>query len=156
MNIYLLLKTVHILGVIIFLGNILVTGWWKIMADRTHDPQIIAFAQRQVILTDIVLTSTGVVLILASGIANAILFDMNIFSVRWLSWSLWLFAASGVIWLLVLLPVQIKQYRMSKIFANDGCIPEAYWQLCKIWGIFGTLATILPLFSVYWMVFKPV
>ena len=47
-NSYLWLKVLHIVGVVLFLGNIIVTGWWKNMADRTKNPQIIAFAQRQV------------------------------------------------------------------------------------------------------------
>ena len=34
-NLYLWLKVVHIFGVVLFLGNIIVTGWWKNMADRT-------------------------------------------------------------------------------------------------------------------------
>ena len=38
----------NLLGVVIFLGNIAVTGWWKFMADRTGDSKIISFAQRQV------------------------------------------------------------------------------------------------------------
>lgn len=51
-NPYLLIKSLHLLGVILFVGNIIVTGWWKVMADRTGNPAIIAFAQRQVTLTD--------------------------------------------------------------------------------------------------------
>ena len=38
MNTYLLLKSLHIFGVVIFLGNIIVTGWWKVMVDRTKNP----------------------------------------------------------------------------------------------------------------------
>ena len=30
-------KVVHLAGVVIFLGNIIVTGLWKVMADRTGD-----------------------------------------------------------------------------------------------------------------------
>jgi uncharacterized membrane protein len=44
MNTYLLLKSLHILGVVLFLGNIIITGWWKAMADRTRNPVVIAFA----------------------------------------------------------------------------------------------------------------
>lgn len=51
---YLTLKSLHILRAVIFLGNIIVTGWWKVMADRSRDLKIIAFAQRQVTLTDFV------------------------------------------------------------------------------------------------------
>ena len=49
----------NLLGVVIFLGNITVTGWWKLMADRTGDSKIISFAQRQVTLTDYVVTTGG-------------------------------------------------------------------------------------------------
>ena len=64
MNTYLLLKSFHIFGVVIFLGNIIITGWWKVMADRTKNKQIIAFAQRQVTITDYLFTFGGVLLIL--------------------------------------------------------------------------------------------
>lgn len=37
-NTYLLFKTIHLLGVVVFLGNIIVTAWWKIMADRNGHP----------------------------------------------------------------------------------------------------------------------
>jgi uncharacterized membrane protein len=33
---------VHLFGVVIFLGNIIVTAFWKVMADRTRDPRNIA------------------------------------------------------------------------------------------------------------------
>jgi len=29
-NAYLWLKTLHVLGAVLFLGNIIVTGWWKV------------------------------------------------------------------------------------------------------------------------------
>ena len=58
-NTYLLLKSIHIFGVILLMGNIIVTAWWKFMADKTKEPNVIAFAQRQVILTDFVFTAPG-------------------------------------------------------------------------------------------------
>jgi uncharacterized membrane protein len=156
MNTYLLLKSVHILGVVLFLGNIIITGWWKIMADRTKNKQIIAFAQRQVTLTDYVFTLGGVLLVLATGIGNAILHELNYLSIKWLAWGYWLFIASGVIWVAILLPIQIKQAKMAKQFSEQEPIPEQYWKLGNLWIIFGTLATLLPLANLYWMVFKPV
>ncbi len=73
------LKTLHIVGAVLFLGNIVVTGWWKVMADRTRDPRVIAFAQRQVTLTDWVFTGGGVIWVAIlipvqarlAGLANA-------------------------------------------------------------------------------------
>lgn len=154
-NTYLILKSLHILGAVIFLGNIIVTAWWKFMADRTRNPVIIAFAQRQVTLTDYVFTLGGVILIVATGIGNAVLHNMDYLSIRWLAWGYWLFILSGVIWVLVLIPVQIKQAKMAKQFSENGVIPDLYWRLGQIWLVFGILATILPLLNIYWMVFKP-
>lgn len=154
MDTYLLLKSLHIFGIVIFLGNIIVTGWWKVMADRTKNPTIIAFAQRQVTLTDFIFTLGGVLLISVTGIGNAILHDMDYLTIKWLAWGYWLFIMSGIIWIVVLLPVQIKQAKMAKQFIEGEKIPEDYLTLSKIWIIFGTLATLLPLTNLYFMVFK--
>ena len=152
---YLTLKSLHILGAVIFLGNIIVTGWWKVMADRTKNPKVIAFAQRQVTLTDFVFTAGGAALILGTGITNATVHNMDYWCIRWLAWGMWLFIASGVIWVAVLIPVQIKQARMAREFDINGNIPDSYWVLGKLWIVFGTVATVLPLISLYWMIFKP-
>jgi uncharacterized membrane protein len=152
---YLLLKSLHVLGVVIFLGNIIVTAWWKVMADRTGEPRIIAFAQRQVTLTDFIFTAGGVALILATGVGNAAIHQMDIWHTRWLAWGMGLFIVSGVIWVAVLIPVQVLQARMARAFAGGGPIPEGYWRLGNLWMIFGIVATVLPLVNIYWMVFKP-
>lgn len=47
-DVYSTLKNLHILGVILFLGNIIVTAWWKVMADSQSNSMVVAFAQRQV------------------------------------------------------------------------------------------------------------
>lgn len=152
---YLWLKTLHLFGIMVFLGNIIITGWWKFMADRTHNPQIIAFAQRQVTLTDYMFTASGAALLLAAGWGNAALHGMAISEIRWLSWGFWLFNLSGLIWVAILIPVQTRQERMAQKFKDDAEIPQEYWQLCKRWNIWGAFATLLPLMNLYWMVFKP-
>jgi len=154
-NTYLLLKSLHILGIILFLGNIIITAWWKAMADKTKEPAIVAFAQRQVTLTDFIFTFGGVVLVSTTGIGNAVLHNMDYYSIKWLSWGYWLYVISGVIWVLILIPIQIVQAKMARVFVKNDKIPDNYWKLGKIWLIFGILATILPMINIYWMVFKP-
>ena len=68
---YTAFKIVHMLGVVLFLGNIIVTGFWKAIADRTGNPAVIAFAQRLVTLTDWIFTAGGVALVLAGGFGMA-------------------------------------------------------------------------------------
>ncbi len=154
-NSYLWLKTIHVLGVVLFLGNVIITGWWKIMADKTRNPQIIAYAQRQVTLTDYIFTAGGVTILLSAGMANAGIHHMD-FSAKWLTQGMLMFVLSGLIWVAILIPVQIKQAKMAKEFAVTSIIPEAYWKLCNRWNVFGVIATLLPLANLYLMVFKPV
>ncbi|MDP3087876.1 MAG: DUF2269 domain-containing protein [Methylotenera sp.] len=153
-NTYLWLKVVHILGVVLFLGNIIVTGWWKNMADLTKNPQIIAYAQRQVTLTDFIFTGGGVLILLVAGMVNVHFHDMS-YATKWLGHGMAIFLVSGVIWAAVLIPIQIKQAKMAKAFAVSGEIPASYWKLCTTWNLFGLLATLIPLANLYFMVFKP-
>jgi uncharacterized membrane protein len=151
---YQLLKSIHMLGVTIFLGNIIVTAVWKVLADRTKSPAIVAYAQRLVTITDFAFTAVGVLLILVSGRLLALRFG-EIGDILWLNWGWWLFIASGVIWVLILIPIQIKQARLAKDFSKEEEIPESYWTLSNYWAVFGSVATILPLANLYFMVFKP-
>ena len=64
-------KVIHLLGVILFLGNIIVTGVWKVLADRTGEPRIIGYAQRLVTVTDWIFTAGGVALILIGAYGMA-------------------------------------------------------------------------------------
>lgn len=114
-----------------------------------------AFAQRQVTLTDFVFTAGGAALVLGTGVGNAVLHGMDYLSIRWLAWGYWLFVVSGVIWIAILIPVQIKQGRMARLFADGGTIPDNYWRLGRVWIVFGIFANVLPLANLYWMVFKP-
>ena len=155
MNTYLILKSLHILGAVLFLGNIIVTGWWKVMANRTKNPIIIGFAQRQVTLTDFVFTAGGATLLLAAGMANIGIHQISIMDTPWLFWGLVLFSISGLIWVAVLIPIQIKQAKEAKLFTADTVISEAYWRREMIWYITGITATVLPLISVMLMVLKP-
>ncbi len=83
-------------------------------------------------------------------------FMSNTWDIQWLTWGRCLFIASGIIWMTVLIPTQIKQARMARDFAISKSIPEGYWKLSKRWNIFGAIAVFLPLINIYWMVFKPV
>ena len=153
---YLTFKALHILGVVLFLGSILFTAWWKLIADRTRDPRVIAFAQRQVARTDWVFTASGALILLIGGHAAIWWSGMDLRNTPWLFTGDLLFILSGLIWLSILVPVQRAQARLAREFADGGEIPDRYWRLCRIWNIVGTVATLLPLAVIYFMVFKPV
>jgi uncharacterized membrane protein len=152
---YATLKALHVLGVVVLVGNVTVTAFWKVFADRTRDPRLIAHAQHMVTVTDWVFTLGGILLIYGSGFAAAWVGGMDPFAPGWLLWGQVLFAVSGVIWLGILVPAQIRQARLARGFAAGGPIPAAYLRDGRRWLFWGIVATV-PLVGAIWvMVTKP-
>lgn len=149
-----MLLFIHVLGAVIFLGNLIVTFFWKLMANRSEDPAILAFSQRMVTKTDRLFTALGATLLAVSGYLYAVKFNLSV-TESWLLWAQVAFYASAVLWVLILLPIQHQQSKLALEFADGSEIPERYWQLSRYWNLVGTVATVLPTFSLYLMVTKP-
>jgi uncharacterized membrane protein len=148
-------KVVHLFGVILFLGNIIVTAVWKVMADRTGDSRIIAYAQQLLTLTDWIFTAGGAVLLLVGAYGVAAVAGLNLHGPTWLIWGQALFVVSGLIWIIIFIPTQIAQARQAPAFASGAPIPESYWRHNRRWVVWGVIATLVPLANLYFMVFKP-
>jgi uncharacterized membrane protein len=142
-------KLLHLMGLVLLLGNVTVTSIWKLYADRTGDARIIAFAQRLVTLTDWFFTFWGILLLVVGGFAAAWEIGLDPFGPRWLLSAELQFLAAGAIWLGVLVPVQIRQARLARGFAAGGPVPEEYRRLSRRWIIWGLIAT-LPLLGASW------
>jgi uncharacterized membrane protein len=125
------------------------------MADRTKNGKIIAFAQHQVTVTDYIFTAGGAAILFIAGTVNVFIHGLQ-YSSKWLSMGSLMFTISGVIWVVILIPIQIKQAKMAKVFSETNVIPPEYWKLCMNWNIWGVIATLLPIVNIYWMTFKPV
>ena len=133
----------HIAGAVVFLGNVIVTAAWMLMAERTRSTSVIHFSAKAVIRADLLFTLPGVLLILLNGFAMVLARWGGWGALHQLSWitvALALFTASGVIWVGVLIPVQ---HRM------------AVFSALRKWYIWGGLAIVLPICSLYLMVNKP-
>lgn len=152
---YEIAKTIHVIGVILLVGNISATAIWKLFADRTRDPKIMAFAQKLVTYTDLSLTLWGIILIVAGGYAAALIGGLDLIGQSWLLYGQLLFVLSGAMWLGILLPLQIRQARAAKRFAETSEVPPQYWRDCRSWIIWGLIATV-PLVAAIWvMIAKP-
>lgn len=151
---FLLLKVAHVFGAMLFLGNIFVSAVWKLMADRTREPAVVAFGQRLISVTDYFFTVTGAAILVVTGHFMATRFG-SVADVTWIRWGWYLLIGSGLIWVFVLIPLQVVQSRMAEDFAGGGAIPARYWTLGRIWAFFAIVATLLPLANLYIMVAKP-
>ena len=152
---YRTLKLLHVFGAVLFVGNLVVTAVWKTMADRTGSPAVMAFAQRMVTVTDFALTAPGAALLLIPGVMMALEFGDAFWRIPWIGWGLVLFSASGLIWGTVLIPIQIKQSRLARDFGTGSRVPDRYRRLGRWWVLFGIVATLLPVFGLYFMVLRP-
>lgn len=153
---YLVFKSLHILAVVMFLGNISTGIFWKEHADRTRDPRIIAHAMAGIIAADRLFTVPGVLLIVLAGIGTAMRGHLPLLRTGWIFWSLVLFTLSGIAFMGWLVPVQKKMHKLMQAGAESGQPDwEGYHKLSRAWTFWGAVALLLPLAAMVLMVLKP-
>ena len=146
----------HILGAILFLGNIVTAVFWKMIADRSADLRNRYQACKHVLLADYIFTLPGIVMLLTFGHLLVEEAGYSLFEWSWLSLSYLLFVLSGVIWMFILLPCQRQMIKWSRVGMDQGVMPKEYDKYSKIWNGFGSLSVLLPLTTLFMMVVKPI
>lgn len=151
---YSTVKLVHLLGVVLFLGNIIVSALWKTRADKTGNPVIIAFACRLVNLTDLAFTALGSALVVVGGIGLFHATGIALSDAPHLTIGISLFAMAAVLWVTALLPLQIYMSRLAAqaVVENATRMPDAYEKCRRLWRFVGLIAIILPLGALYFMI----
>lgn len=146
-------RVLHIVGAVLFLGNIIVTAAWASLGRRNRDPEVIRFLVRGILLTDAIFTVPGVILlVLNGGILSPAYFQAG---APWLEAAIVLFIITGILWGAVLVPVQKRLARLVDAMPRGGPIPAEYDALMAKWFRFGGMATLLPLVTLVLMVLKP-
>lgn len=146
---YLVLKLVHLTGVVLFLGNITVGVFWKAWADRTRDPALMAQTVDGIIRADRIFTIPGAVILVAGGVAAALVAGYPILGTGWILWALIAFALSGV----AFHPLARVQRRLSAAaHAGDLALYDA---LSKSWNAWGGVALLPPVVAFVLMILKP-
>lgn len=147
-------KVLHVLSACLFLGNVVVSGTWAFMAERTRNFEVVAFSNRLVLITDMLFTLTGALLVVYTGFLMSHRYEgVPAASQAWITWSYRLFGLSGLIWALILVPIQLRQ---RVLLGRHRAITPEYLKLSRIWQICGAVATVVPLPIVYLMIVKGV
>lgn len=153
---YLLLKLLHIVSVVAFLGNITTGLFWHAHAARTKDPAILAHTMNGIIRSDRWFTNPGVVGILITGVLAAMQAGFPLLRTGWIAWSLALFAISGVIFASRIAPLQRRLRDLAQSGVESGNFDyAAYRKLAVTWELWGAVALAAPLAAVVLMVLKP-
>ncbi|MBD0383584.1 DUF2269 family protein [Paenibacillus sedimenti] len=151
-----MLLFLHVLGAVLFLGNIITAAFWKVRAHYgKQDLHNIHLTVKNIMLADYIFTVPGILLLLIPGHIMAFQLGYSLLTWNWVSVSLILFSISGIMWLFILLPLQRKMIRFSEDSLRLGEQTAAYRMVSKKWDIYGTVATIVPLITLVLMVWKP-
>lgn len=149
--VYLILKLIHIISVILFLGNITVGVFWKRFAEKNNDPKEIAAAFKGIIKADRIFTMPGVIGILIGGFGAAAHGGYPFLSTGWILWSIILFIISGAVFMARLVPLQKKIYALA---SSPNFNLQEYHSLAKQWEMWGFISMITPWIAVVLMVLK--
>ncbi|MBC8376520.1 MAG: DUF2269 family protein [FCB group bacterium] len=150
-----MIKVLHILGVVLFLGNIIISTVWRLLAQRAEDKAVHKFSIKLIQVTDIIFSVPGIVLIAVTGHMLATGLG-GIGAHGWIYHSYALLTVSALIWVAGLMPIQRKQLRLIE---ESHSLKEAgirYKTLNMWWAFLGTIAAVLPLIALYLMVIRPV
>ncbi len=154
-NGYLVMKSLHVLAVVIFLGNIIIGIFWKLYADRSRDPRIIAHTMAGIIRADRWFTMPGAILLVVFGFGAAGIGRVSLGS-PWITWSIVLIVVSALAFMVRLAPLQRRILAVARAAVDGGEFDAAtYARLSASWALWGSVATIAPLIALVLMVFKP-
>jgi uncharacterized membrane protein len=162
--VYLWLKLLHVAAVVAFLGNITTGLFWHAHAARTRDPRLLAHAVDGIIRSDRIFTIPGVIAIIVTGVGAAITGGHPILGTPWILWSLVLFGASGLVFVLRVAPLQVQLRALARAGAGGagaGAGAEQGWDwgryqdLARTWERWGAVALVTPLAALVLMVLKP-
>ena len=154
MTLYLLLKTLHVIGATVLFGTGAGIAFFMLMAHRSGDAALVAHTAGVVVIADTLFTATAVVL---QPITGAWLAHVAGFPLLhgWVALSLILYVVTGLFWL----PVVWMQLRMRTLaraaVRGGGPLPAEYHRLWKLWFSSGFPAFFAVVGIIWLMVAKP-
>jgi uncharacterized membrane protein len=152
---YTYFKLIHLLAVVIFLGNIITGLFWMNIAVKTKDLKIIAFTMRGIIQADRYFTIPGVIIITTGGILAAISGHFPLVRTGWIFWSIILFSISGLVFAFKVAPLQKKIYHFTLHDESSGSFDWTYFQkMYGAWDLWGLIAVVTPMAAFVMMILK--
>ena len=155
MNYYLVLKAIHLLAVVAFLGNIVTGLFWMKFARKTNDIKIIHHTAAGIIASDKLFTIPGVIIITAGGFAAAIYGGLPLLRTGWIFWSIILFTLSGLFFAFKVVPLQVSMRKyLERGTENKENALKSFDGILKQWEFWGFMAVITPIISFFMMILK--
>jgi uncharacterized membrane protein len=146
----------HILGVILLLGNAVISIFWKFKSDSTKDLKIIAHTQREIRKASRIFGHIGIILILLTGLGLWHIDKIKIPQTRWLLWGLILFVIAMIFWGAIIIPTEKRLMSLSDKSLTEGNADSDLIRLSKKWYNTETILVALIAIILILMVYRPV
>ncbi len=154
MDLYLIVKTVHILSATILFGTGIGIAFFMLCSFFTENIQEKFYAARFTVIADYCFTAPSVVIEPLSGVWLIYLVGYD-WTDMWLLLTYGLYIIAGICWLPVVW-IQIQLKNMVTHSLNSGTpLPPRYFKLFKLWFALGWPAFIGLVVVFYLMVAKP-
>lgn len=152
---YLIWKFLHVLSVILLVGNITTGVFWAAHAVASRDLRLVGSTFEGIIRADRWFTTPGVIGLTVSGIAAAIVGGLPILGTGWILWGIVLLLVSGAAFGMGVAPLQRKILRISRETDAGESSWAEFEKLYASWKLWGAIAVLAPLAAVVVMVLKP-
>ncbi len=153
-NLYLWIKTFHVISAAVLLGTGFGSAFVKLRVDRVGDLPAIVFASKTVVLVDWIFTAPAVVLQLATGLAMVWLGSYAL-TEAWLVLAMAFFVLTGLCWLPAVY-IQLRCRDLAVQASREGAaVPLEYRRLSRIWFWLGVVGFTSVWILVGLMVMKP-
>lgn len=155
MDLYLIIKTTHILSSTILFGTGIGIAFFMFRSTYTGNLQEKFYAAKNTVLADYVFTFPAVIVQPLSGVALIYLAGYN-WTDFWLTATYVIYIVVGLCWLpVVWIQIQLKNM-IADALENGSELPAQYHRLSKVWLLLGWPAFIGLIIVFFLMVAKPV
>lgn len=145
----------HLLGVVLFLGNIVTGVLWAERAWRSGNRNELASVMRGVRASDAWFTMPGVGALVAGGVGAAMSLGQPILGTGWILWSVVLVTLSGVVFMARVGPLQKSIAAAAAAAGPPPAEDAALARQFRAWRAWGMVATVAPFAAFVLMVLKP-
>jgi uncharacterized membrane protein len=141
-------RAFHVLGAVLLVGNVIVTGFWAafLYAQRSGVP--FRPVARAILWTDLLFTVGGASLLTFTGIQLVLVRGYSFWSTPWLVKGVGSLALATLLWLAVLIP---DQFRLERLAPGDSV---GLRRVFLRWSLVGWVSTALLLNGLWAMVRK--
>ncbi|MBB71369.1 MAG: hypothetical protein CMF50_03120 [Legionellales bacterium] len=127
-------KTLYLFASAVFIGHVVLTLLWKLRADSSLDVAVIRQAQRQFSGAEFIAVLGSLIVLFAASVSLNTGVDSFVHYTG-------LLVIAGILWLVLLTPLQVRQVNRVLGTKDTNTLPQHYWRDSIIW-IIGTLVVI--------------